>query len=553
MVLSRLFFWSAFVAGLMLIVAIVMLIISASNKSIPQGLSTAAAETYHPGEAFVSQLNQVDCYQQKITFNGRLVPKHQSELAFEQGGLVIQMWVDLGQTVQKGQAIAKLDTQLLDLQVKQAQAEVAAAAATLAEMRSGPRTTTLAASKADLEATEAELENLERQFERQSELARKGAISVNELDSVTAGVTASRKRLRAVRQRVAELEEGTRQEQIDAQLALGDGLTARLQQLETQVTKSTLLAPYDGYIAQTLADLGNVLAGGQPIVQLIQAKPIEAHVGVSLAVSEQLRIGQEYQLLCDQQSVPAKLDRMVPALDPGLQTVLAIFSIDEVKQVKQVKQAELGKRVAVEAPPRQIAVSNKNANDQLVVSQDSLGGAVGQTRNDRLFPGRSVSLVWEATIQEAGFWLPNDAMCRGRRGLWNVFEFYPDSIPEWEAATVKSAAKHDGNALNIKSILNIEEVANLAVAAGKSGNVDLNVENSGSANVAWEENLPPRHLGVVKKQQVEVLYTCGEQSFVRGSIQDQHWIVSEGSQRLLDGQRVQVVDQGLLAQAAAVE
>lgn len=465
--------------------------------------------TYHPTEAFVMRLRSENSYQQKISFTGRLVAKHQSDLAFEFGGMILELRVDRGDRVDAGQAIAVLDTQLLEVQQEQVQAEMDQALAILAEMRTGPLQTTIEAARADLAASEDELRNLSRQLERQRNLARDGAVSQSELDTITFATSAAAKRRGAAIQRLEELSDGTRSERIDSQVAIIAGIEAKKKLLATQMQKARLTAPYSGYIADTFADQGTVLQAGQPIVRLIQSDPIQAHVGVSFTAADQLVVGSAYPIDCAGQSLVARLEQIVPAIDPNTQTVLAIFEITDADSPNA--------QAASESSPTRM--SEKSTTENGIVEIDESSPGVNAPESAELpvessvsvkhFPGRIVSFPWSAKIQTLGFWVPNDALTRGQRGLWSVYRFTPAA----------------GNGKN-------------EAAFGSSTRQQDAISHRDSDNKALHRQ--ERFLGAVSKQQVEVLYSQADRSFIRGTIADGDWIISQGAHRLLDGQRVQV-------------
>jgi multidrug efflux pump subunit AcrA (membrane-fusion protein) len=460
---GRLFVWVAVLAGSLLIVVIVALIIqfgrrgsTETGSAVPGQDEVAAvgagpaaglvgAVTYHPAEVAVQRLAAETHYQQWLEFPGRVRPKRSTRLGFELGGPLLEPRVEIGQAVAAGQVLAEVDTRLLREQGRQLEFQVARAAAMLAELTAGPRATTIRAAEAEVAALAAEAESATNRRVRQAELVRQGAVSEQEFDTVLTAEQAILKRLIAAEQRLAELQEGSRPEQIAAQQALVSALQSEQASLKLQIEKGTLVAPFAGAVVKQYAATGQVLGPGQALFDLVETAALEAHIGVSPEVAAQMKLGQTYTLWTDQRSSAAGLERIVPIVDPQTQTVTAIFGLQP-----------------------------------------------GEDELDLWMPGRLVRLRWRAEVAEAGYWVPNDALVRGRRGLWAVYELAEE--PQVASRTTDVGAAE------------IEE--------------------------------PLGRVWSIRQQQVEVLHAEQQRSYVRGTLTPQAWVVVAGGDRLLDGQRV---------------
>ncbi len=87
---------------------------------------------------------------QEVSVTGKTVPLTDVELSFEKLGKVIKIYVDVGDQVKEGGLLVELDNSELLAQLRQAEANVSAEEARLAELKRGSR-------KEDVEIKEAEL------------------------------------------------------------------------------------------------------------------------------------------------------------------------------------------------------------------------------------------------------------------------------------------------------------------------------------------------------------------------------------------------------------
>ncbi len=92
-----------------------------------------------------------------VSASGRVRPAQQANLSFAAGGQVAEVLVEVGDTVEPGDILARLDTQRLTLELERAEAAVAAAEAQLARLKAGVRAEEIDAVDANLRAAEAQL------------------------------------------------------------------------------------------------------------------------------------------------------------------------------------------------------------------------------------------------------------------------------------------------------------------------------------------------------------------------------------------------------------
>ncbi|HEY67065.1 MAG TPA: efflux RND transporter periplasmic adaptor subunit [Thermoflexia bacterium] len=92
-----------------------------------------------------------------VSASGSIEPRERVNLVFETPGRVAEVLVEVGDRVEAGDVLARLDTRQLELQVQQAEATLAAAKAQLAQLQAGPRSEEVAAAEANLNAAQAQV------------------------------------------------------------------------------------------------------------------------------------------------------------------------------------------------------------------------------------------------------------------------------------------------------------------------------------------------------------------------------------------------------------
>lgn len=208
---------------------------------------------------------------------GEVRARTESALGFRVGGKIVKRHVEAGQRVRKGQTLAQLDPRDYALAQSAAQSQVAAA-------------------QADLEVARAE-------YRRYQELRTKNFVSELDLERKRVAAAAAEARLAGV-QSGASLE-GNRLED------------------------AVLRADADGVITSVHADVGEVVAAGQPVLALAQEGAREIAVEFPEDRTPLARIASAEVTLWARPGVkfPARLRELAAAADPVTRTFRARYSV----------------------------------------------------------------------------------------------------------------------------------------------------------------------------------------------------------------------------------
>lgn len=120
------------ILALMVLLSLAALLVSGCLQQ--QSIAQAAPEETAPEEVKTEIEHQIS----RINATGRVVPAEWTVLSFPMGGTLLELNVDVGDTVEAGDVIARLGTADLEMQRMQAEANVARAEANLAKAAAGP-------------------------------------------------------------------------------------------------------------------------------------------------------------------------------------------------------------------------------------------------------------------------------------------------------------------------------------------------------------------------------------------------------------------------------
>ena len=191
----------------------------------------------------------------EAVFSGDVRARHEHELGFRIGGKLLERHVELGDQVSAGSVLARLDPEDVRLAMRAADAQVTAA-------------------EAQFKLASAELARVEA-------LHRTGFVSVSALDARRTEVDAARAALSAAR----------------AQASLS----------ANQSDRAELRSAVDGIVVAVLAEAGQVLAVGQPVLRLVQLDEREVLVHVPESRAEEFPPGREAQVMRLDGALPGKI------------------------------------------------------------------------------------------------------------------------------------------------------------------------------------------------------------------------------------------------------
>jgi len=296
-----------------------------------------------------------------ITSSGIVIPSKQVRLSFQVSGQVEQLTMGIGDIVQAGQLLARLDTDELERAKAQAEADLAIAQAQLAQSQSEAGEETIASAQSGIAAAKAGLADAQAQLAaaqaRQSEVERQLAdaqsayqkaldrpwepqevrdamerelIRAQEnLDVAEADYRAAQMRVPAAQAQVDEaiaqlntVMAGATPEEVAAARARVVQAQLTLEQAEVNLAQANLTAPFAGTVAAVMIREGEATTAGMPVIELIDTSRwrIETDAVGELQINR-VKIGQ---------SAIVNINAFVNEELTG--TVIAIFPIPIVQR-----------------------------------------------------------------------------------------------------------------------------------------------------------------------------------------------------------------------------
>jgi len=207
----------------------------------------------------------------QVTLPGTVQARTSSVVASEVAGLVVELRAREGDTVRRGQSIARLRQQVLELR--------------------------LAESRAELKESAARLELASRSLERSRELFDSGVISQQQLDDAVSESDAWQGRV----------------DQSDAAIA----------RLEDDLERSRVPAPFSGVVVEEFVDVGEWLDVGGPVVAMVSLDDLEIVTDVPEHMFSSIKKGAAVTVTLGALpglSVEGEVGAVIPRADPQART-----------------------------------------------------------------------------------------------------------------------------------------------------------------------------------------------------------------------------------------
>jgi HlyD family secretion protein len=243
--------------------------------------------------------------------NGR-IEATEIDIAGKIPGRINEILADEGDFVSAGQVLVRMDTEQLEAQRRQAEAQHRRAligvdtAKSLVTQREAER----GAAVATVAQREAQLDAAEKKRGRSEQLIKTNTVAQAVLDDDRAVSEGARAALSAAQAQVAASEAAISAAQaavVDAEAAV-DAALAAIESITADINDSVLKSPRDGRVQYRVAQPGEVLSAGGRVLNLVDLGDVYMTFFLPTAQAGRIALGSEVRLVLDaapQYVVPA--------------------------------------------------------------------------------------------------------------------------------------------------------------------------------------------------------------------------------------------------------
>ena len=221
------------------------------------------------------------------------------ELVAEFSEVITAIEVIEGDVIAPGAIVVRQDSDRVDIRIEEARASIRRIEAILAEQISGPRVETIDAARANLSAAQIERSYRERELSRLMGLRERSLTSAESVDSAQNLLNAAQARIELVSAQLAELQAGTRTEQIDQTNAQLAQARAQLASLELDKRRLAIASTVAGIVDSLPFELGERPRPGDVVAVLLGGDQPYARLYIPEPMRVQIRPGSQLQIAVD--------------------------------------------------------------------------------------------------------------------------------------------------------------------------------------------------------------------------------------------------------------
>jgi len=234
-----------------------------------------------------------------VSGNGR-IEATEIDIAARTAGRIKEILMREGDFVKAGQVVAHMDTDVLEAQLREAEARLQQAQSDAAIARSQlvQRESEKKAALAFVRQREAELDVARKRLARSAALAAEGATSRQEADDDRASVQSCSAAVATAREQVAGKESAIKAAQ------------ATIERIQADIRDSALKSPRDGRVQYRVAQPGEVVGAGGRVLSLVDLNDVYMTFFLPTAAVGRVALGTEVRLVLDaapEYPIPARV------------------------------------------------------------------------------------------------------------------------------------------------------------------------------------------------------------------------------------------------------
>src|SRR5215471_4711559 len=255
------------------------LVISATSckSGYPVSAKNNPAESREPRQVKIARVSEIPM-EQTVTVTGTLAAYDQAAVSAKVPGRVKSIAVDLGSVVKQGQIIAQIEEQDYQLRLQQAEAALAQARARVGLPPEGKDDRIDPEKTGTVRQAQALLDDAKLKLQRAENLVQRGVLARAQLEGADAEYKVALSRYQdAV-------------EEIRNRQALVVQRRSELEIAKQQLADSSIYSPFDGVVQEKRSSVGEYLAAGAPIVNVVKMDPLRLRAEVPERESRNVRV-----------------------------------------------------------------------------------------------------------------------------------------------------------------------------------------------------------------------------------------------------------------------
>jgi HlyD family secretion protein len=214
-------------------------------------------------------------------------------------GQIKKINIEEGDKVKEGDLLLELDHDLLDIQLRQAEARVQQAEAQLRLLRSGARKEDIEVAEQSLKQAKINLDQAKEDKERYSSLYETRTITKKQYDDAVARYEVALAQYNAAKENVDKIKSITRPEEIQSASANLKSLIASADLLRKNIEDCKVYAPVNGFVSKKYVEGGEIVSPQSSLMKISDLETVDLVIYLTEVEMAKVKLGQSADIMID--------------------------------------------------------------------------------------------------------------------------------------------------------------------------------------------------------------------------------------------------------------
>lgn len=258
--------------------------------------------------------------------SSKIISQNNVNVTPKASGTIKKLYVKIGQKVNKGDIIAKIDDTDLTVQLQQADAAIELAKANASLSTNGSLQNSINQMKAQVDSLQIQLNDAQTNLNRMKELFAAGAVAQADLEKAQMGVDTLTTQLQNA-QSTLNLNQTTvtQATQSVGESAIKQAEAARAN-IKNMINNTTVKAEGNGTITNLMVSEGNAVGAGTPIATIADGENLKVSLQVSQELIDKIGVGTPVEIILDGQGT--SVNAVVSNLSKSADAQTALYPVE---------------------------------------------------------------------------------------------------------------------------------------------------------------------------------------------------------------------------------